>query len=433
MDIIYDVIIIGGGAAGVLAAIELASSTNLTIAVLEKAKRLNDARNIGYCWLGASARSSARLFRDPSFGGSGFSDAEWSQFSDHMRHYYGSALKFKSLKLAKKINKAASDAGFAISGHDTCVLSEEQFIRCADRMHMVLKRNINIIHKCDLEGIEKVAKAGAVPEHFLIKTDDFSYKAKKVILSTGRSSQQWWEDLPKNFVPEFVADRFNIGLRIEMPAFHLDSALSKDFEHKVHWGEWEMSIPIRKMNVETEEVGDLKISNSRQCHNGKKTYTSFSISKEISSSQPAVDQQRLVALSNVLSDFQLVREPVSKILSGQSMLSPIPEYASFASAIRELSKLIPQITNRAMVFGPEASLNVRRYSLSATGETTTSGFYMMGDVSGHQRSFVQAAISGLRVANGIVAATEKNKLKKKEELDYATIESASRKKAEKDD
>ena len=86
-----------------------------------------------------------------------------------------------------------------------------------------------------------------------------------------------------------------------------------------------------------------------------------------------------------------------------------------------------------MVFGPEASLNVRKYKISAAGETTASGFYMMGDVSGHQRSFVQAAISGLRVANGIIAATEKNKLKKKEELDYATIESASRKKAEKDD
>jgi thioredoxin reductase len=433
MDIVYDVIIIGGGAAGVLAAIELASSTNLTVAVLEKAKRLNDARNIGYCWLGASARSSARLFKDPTFGGSGFSDMEWQQFAEHMRHYYGSALKFKSQKLAKKVVKAAAEGGFNITGHDACVLSEEQFIRCADRMHMVLKRNINIIHKCDLEGIEKVPKSGTTPAHFLIKTDDFSYKAKKVILSTGRSSQQWWEDLPKNFSPEFESDRFNIGLRIEMPAFHLDSALSKEFEHKVHWNNWEMSMPIRKMNVETEEVGDLKISNSRQCHNGKKTYTSFSITREICSANPAADQQRLVALSNVLSDFQLVREPVSKILAGQSMLSPIPEYAAFATAIRELSKLIPQITNRAMVFGPEASLNVRKYKVSAAGETTASGFYMMGDVSGHQRSFVQAAISGLRVANGIIAATEKNKLKKKEELDYATIESASRKKAEKDD
>ena len=81
MDIVYDVIIIGGGAAGVLAAVELASSSNLTVALLEKARRLNDARNIGYCWLGASARSSARLFKDPAVGGSGFSAEEWTQFS----------------------------------------------------------------------------------------------------------------------------------------------------------------------------------------------------------------------------------------------------------------------------------------------------------------------------------------------------------------
>lgn len=433
MDIIYDVIIIGGGAAGVMAAIELASSTNLTVALLEKARRLNDARNIGYCWLGASARSSARLFKDPAVGGSGFSDTEWQQFHGHMRHYYGSALKFKKPKLTKKVMKLAADAGFSISGHETCSLSEEQFIRCADRMHMVLKRNINIIHKCDVEGIEKIPASGAVPTHFLIKTDDFSYRAKKVVLSTGRSSQQWWEDLPKNFSTEYKADRFNIGLRLEMPAYHLENALSKDFEHKLRWNEWETSMPIRKMNIETEEVGNLKISNSRQCHNGKKTYTSFAISRETMSANPAADQQRLVALSNVLSDFQLLREPASKLLSGESVLSPIPEYAAFAAAIRDLSKLIPQVASRAMVFGPEAHLNVRKYTLTEAGETTTSGFYMMGDVSGHQRSFVQAAISGLKVANGIIATTEKNKLKRKEDLDYATIESASRKKAEKED
>lgn len=433
MNIVYDVIIIGGGAAGVMAAIELASSTNLTVALLEKARRLNDARNIGYCWLGASARSSARLFKDPAVGGSGFSNSEWQQFASHMQHYYGSALKFKKPKLTKKTLKAVADAGFAAEGREVCSLSEEQFIRCADRMHMVLKRNINIIHKCDIEGIEKLPASAQLPAHFLIKTDDFSYRAKKVILSTGRSSQQWWEDLPKNFSTEFSADQYDIGLRLEVPTHHIDNALSKDFEHKLTWGEWEASMPIRKMNVETEEVGELKIANSRQCHNGKKTYTSFAISRSRQSSTPAVDQQRLVALSNVLSDFQLLREPVSKLLSGESVLSPIPEYAAFATAIRDLSKLIPQITSRAMVFGPEAHLNVRKYLLTPAGETTASGFYMMGDVSGHQRSFAQAAISGLRVANGIIAGAQKNKLKKKEELDYATIESASRRKAEKED
>ena len=145
MDIVYDVIIIGGGAAGVLAAVELASCTNLTVAVLEKAKRLNDARNIGYCWLGASARSAARLFKDPRVGGSGFTSEEWEQFAAHMKHYYGSPLKFKKSKLGKRIEKGLVDGGFSVSGYDTCVLSEEQFIRCADRMHMVLKRNINIM------------------------------------------------------------------------------------------------------------------------------------------------------------------------------------------------------------------------------------------------------------------------------------------------
>ena len=433
MDIVYDVIIVGGGAAGVMAAVELASSTNLTVALLEKARRLNDARNIGYCWLGASARSSARLFKDPSVGGSGFSTDEWTQFSEHMRHYYGSPLKFKKPKIGKRIQKEIEDLGFRIHGHETCTLSEEQFIRCADRMHMVLKRNINIIHKCDISSVTKVEAAGATPAHFLIETDDFPYRAKQVLLSTGRSSQQWWEDLPKNFSIPHSATSYNIGLRIEIPTVHLDNALSKEFEHKLSWQEWRTSMPIRKMNVETEEVGQLKIANSRQCHNGKKTYSSLSIVRDYNSDRPAEAQQRLVALSNVLSDFQLSREPVSKLVNGDSILSPIPEYAAFAGAIKDLSKIIPNIIERGIMFSPEANMNVRRYEISCDGQTPTSGFYMMGDVTGHHSSFVQAAISGIRAANGIIAATPKNKLKKKEELDYATIESASRKKTQKED
>jgi uncharacterized FAD-dependent dehydrogenase len=272
-----------------------------------------------------------------------------------------------------------------------------------------------------------------LPEHFLIETDDFPYRAKQVLLSTGRSSQQWWEDLPKNFSVPFSADSFNIGLRVEIPTHHIDSALTKDFEHKLYWDKWRTSMPIRRMNVETEEVGQLKISNSRQCHNGKKTYSSLSISCDHASGSAAQSQQRLVALSNVLSDFQLSREPASKLVSGDSVLSPIPEYSAFALALKDLARIIPNIIERGMIFSPEANLNVRKYALSPDGHSPTSGFYMMGDITGHQTSFVQAAISGLRTANGIIAQTSKNKLKKKEELDYATIESASRKKAKKED
>jgi len=297
---------------------------------------------------------------------------------------------------------------------------------------MVLKRNINIIHKCEVTGITSVSDATS-GSYFLITTEDFSYKARKVLLSTGRSSQQWWEDLPKNFNTTSSAHHFNIGIRIELPSHLLDNSLSKDFEHKLAWDRWRTSMPIRKMNIETEEVADLKIANSRQCHNGKKTYCSFAISSDINSQNSPADQQRLIALSNVLSDFQLSREPVSKLVNGDSVLSPIPEYAMFAKPIKELSKFIPSLVERGMLFSPEANLNVRKYNISPSGETTMSGLYMMGDVSGHQNSFVQAAISGLRTANAIINSTSKNKLKKREELDYATIESASRKKTEKDD
>jgi len=422
-DIIYDVIIVGGGAAGVMTALELGASSNLTVALLEKAKRLNDARNIGYCWLGASARSHARLIADPDIGGSGFTESEFTQFTEFMDHFYGSPLKFKTPSIKKKVAEFLTANNFEYATHPTCVISEDGFIRIADRMHMVLRKNINIIHKCELEGVSKVTENDE--DLFVIKTDDFTYRCRNLVMGTGRSSQTWWESLPKTFAVPFQEDSYEFGVRLEMPAMYIDRDLGKDFDGKLYFGknkEWKVTTPIRKMNVETEEVGDLKISNSRQSSHGKKTYASFALMHSVRSSTPTADAERLVGLSNVLSDGQLSREPASKFINHTSVLSPMPEFALFSEPLKELAKVMPLCVAKANVYTPEARLNIRQYEINSDGETKTSGLYMVGDMTGHQRSFVQASISGLRAANAIMAKQPSKKKNKKEVYDYASIE-----------
>jgi len=422
-DIVYDVIIVGGGAAGVMAALELGAITNITVALLEKAKRLNDARNIGYCWLGASARSHARLIADPAIGGSGYTDAEFAQFLEFMNHFHGSELKFKTGKIKKKTIELLAEHKVQSAMHPTCTVTEDGFIRIADRMHMVLRKNINIIHKVELAGVSKVTENGE--EIFVIETNDFTYRCRKLIVGTGRSSQSWWESVPKSFNVPFTANSYEFGVRLEMPTIFLERDLGKDFEAKLYLGEnreWSLSTPIRKMNVETEEVGPLKISNSRQSSHGKKTYVSMALTHNIDSATPSADAERLVGLSNILNDEQLSREPASKYIQGTSTLSPIPEFAAFAAPLKELTKIMPLSLARTNVYTPEAKLNIRKYAVNPDGSTEVSGFYMIGDMTGHQRSFVQAAISGLKAANSIVAGLPAQKIKKKEVYDYATIE-----------
>lgn len=425
IDIVYDVVIIGGGAAGVMAALEIAASTNLTVCLLEKAKRLNDARNIGYCWLGASARSHARLYSDPTVGGSGFTDDEFSQFSEFMNHFHGSALKYKTPKFKKKFTSFLESEGFKTITKPVSIVTEEGFIRIADRMYLVLKKNINIVHKCDVTGINKVFDESKKEDYFKISTTDFEYKAKKVIVSTGRSSQGWFEGLDKNFSVPYTHSGYEFGIRLEMPSVFLDREMGKDFEAKLRFGkneEWTMTAPIKKMNVETEEVGDLKISNSRQSSHGKKTYASFAIMHRVESENSIKEVERLVGLSNILSDGQLSREPTAKFLAGESQLNAIKEYALFSEPIKMLSKIMPTTIAKSNIYTPEARLNIRKYNLKSSGEIPVGGCFLIGDMTGHQRSFVQAAISGLRCANSIIETLPEEKKKKKEVYDYASIE-----------
>src|SRR4051812_35040465 len=69
METQFDVVIVGSGPAGSLAALELARFSGLKVAVLEKTKRLHDTREVANGFMGGSSRSDVRLFLTPGFGG----------------------------------------------------------------------------------------------------------------------------------------------------------------------------------------------------------------------------------------------------------------------------------------------------------------------------------------------------------------------------
>lgn len=427
LKMIYDVIIVGGGAAGVFAALELAARSDLTVAILEKARRLNDARNIGHCWIGASARSAARIYSNPDVGGRGFTKKEWELFLSQFEHFYEGKLKFKRAKIAKRLINSLSGQGFDVEQQDYATLSEEQFIKASDRMHMVLRGNINIIHKVEVQEIIREDDGS-----FTIATDDFPYRAKNVVVATGRSSQRWWEGLQKNFKIPFTTRGFDLGVRIELPSLYFDKVFPKDWDAKLHWQGWTLTRPIKKMNVETEEADDIKICNSRTSSHGKRSHMSISIMRHFDADDPAGSQHRLCALSNVLSDFQLSREPVSKLIQGESILSPISEYAAFCEPISKFAELVPELITRGIFYSPEANLNIRKYKVGPSGQTAVPGLYMIGDMTGYSTSFAQAAIQGIKAAVALTKAADPIKTKKKREvLRYDLIEEATRRKSKK--
>lgn len=404
---IYDFIVIGAGPAGVLAAMEVANRSNMTVAILEKARRLNDARNIGQTWFGGSARSAVKLFADPGFGGTYLkTQADYDKVMARIQPFYEGKVKAKApVKLAKKTQKMFDAAGITTVFPKTCQLSEDGFIAATEAIYNMLKKNINIIHKVNVIGIESVNDKGG--HHFVIKTDDFTYKARYVLLSTGRTGQAWFAGIEKNFQIEAKADSFDLGLRFEFPVSVLEKVVGKDIDVGMQWDSFRTTIPIKKVAIETEEAGDLKIANARQCSGGRRSIASISLMQRFEHKDPVTELHRLSALANVLADNQLIREPVSRLLSGKSALTPIPQYASFVPAIKKLSEIFPGLVEKGLLYAPESRINVLKYQIESNGQTAVSQLYMAGDIGGHSSSFIQASLSGINAAEQILKEASK--------------------------
>ena len=104
---------------------------------------------------------------------------------------------------------------------------------------------------------------------------------------------------------------------------------------------------------------------------------------------------RVSEILNVLSDGQLMRDTLGSVLSGSNIARNLPDFEAVLEGFPKLLELFPGLKKRCVVYAPEARLNALRYDLNEGMESKVSGLYIVGDMSGHTNSFVQAACSGL--------------------------------------
>lgn len=394
---IYDIVIIGAGAAGLLAALEITDTSDLTIAILEKAKRLNDARNIGVAWMGASSRSAAKIYAEPNFGGS-IADIELLNYTlGRFEGYYPGKLKINSKKLAMRHEKSIAAMGITSRYPDTYQLTEDKLIKMGDELFIHLKKNATVLHKVIISDIVKEK------DHYVVKCGDFETRGRKVILAMGRSGYRWISKLSiAKELPVQEQPYFEMGHRIEFPYRIWQNFAGAVENVSFSFNDFRTSIISRHSSIETEESDYLKIANGRNCKAGKKMAANFSLLKKFYSKQPYQDVYRLAEIANILCDGQLVRESFTKTMTGTGVLAPIPEFAAMVPGLEKVAEMIPGIGIKGVVYTPEVRLNLMKYELTPHMETKLDGLYIAGDMSGQTSSFLQAATTGVIAARDVI-------------------------------
>jgi uncharacterized FAD-dependent dehydrogenase len=393
---IYDVIIIGAGAAGIFAAMELVNHSKLNILLLEKARRLNDTRNTGLGWFGGSARSNVHMFVEPDFGGNVAQQRTIDMFVRRLNKYGGSKVKLLQSKIPKKIIKTASDKGLIIEEPMVISYSEDKMIKLGNNLYSELKDKATVFHKADILSIRK---EGA---YFHIITSEQTFKSRACILSMGRAGAKWLINSPDFVKPTFTQSNFQFGVKLEFPTQSLKAYISRNPFFRFKFDDFKTSVPSFSGSIETEEVNNVKIANTRNLKAGRGNVASMSLLKTFNSANAINDVYRLCEITNILSDTQLLREPVSRWLTGSSVLSSLPEFQPLKDGLVKLLTLVPELKNRLVVYGPEARLNAAEFKLSKNMESDINRLFIIGDMSGKTHSFVQAACSGILAAQAII-------------------------------
>jgi uncharacterized FAD-dependent dehydrogenase len=388
---VYDVVIIGAGTAGLLAAMELTKKANLSVLLVEQVKRLHDSRNVSNGWFGGSAKSDVRIFDDVDFGGHVLTAKLFKSLIAHLKeHMTGSPRIIKS-KLGKRELKTMLDAGFSVFQPNTHVISTDKMIQIESSVQKYLQSSIDIKTNCRIERLDKIRG-----EFHLYTADNNVFIAKKCILALGRGGANWATNALQSLKIDQVSSSYELGVRLEFPEKALSDLSSSNF--RVAFGNYRTSLISCRGTIEMENVDDIKTANVRIV-SGKPTHNaSLCLLKTFNSNTPLEDVLRLVKIANVLADEQLLREPASKWLNGTSILSPVPEYLSMKDGIEAILTLFPKAKRRAVVYAPEARLNAVKFKLSKDMESTIHGLYIVGDMSGQTNSFAQAGCSGIVAA-----------------------------------
>ncbi len=397
---IYDVAIVGAGAAGLLAALELTKKSKLSVLLIEQVKRLHDSRNVSNGWFGGSAKSDVRIFEDQGFGGDVQNPILFKALMSHLTSHMKGKPKLIRGSLGKRELTHINSLGFSVYEPTTYILSSDKMIQIEKSVQKLLQSKIEIKSNCR---IEKIDKSGS--NFQLFTSENKVFTAKKCILALGRGGSQWAVNALSTLDIRGEATGFDLGIRLEFPEKALSEFSSSNF--RVAFDDYRTSVFTCRGIVEMENVDDIKTSNIRNM-SGKTTHNaSCYLLKKFTSNTPLADVVRLVKIANVLADEQLLKEPVSRWLAGESVLAPVPEYAGLVAGLQKLLTLIPGAKRRGTVYAPEARINTCIFELTKDMESTVKGLYIVGDMSGHTNSFAQAGCSGIAAARHIVKTRSK--------------------------